>query len=477
MNKLIIIIIILIGIIMYFTYRYDKKNIEGFPEANTNVQNVISFLARNYLKVTNDGGIAIQDVDKNVLPITVNNGLVQLGDKFSFDPSGNETKCGDFNLKKDGKLIGINSKLEVDPSGNVIIDDFIYNKGGILTRKDNSFKVDQSGNLDFGEYKFGQGRLERKDGKLKVDSTGNLDFGDFKFEQGQLERKDGKLKVDPSGVITVDPSGNINIGDIVYRADGSINNPRAGYEIDKNNKVKINNSDILDNELFKLVDNIPYFKVSKIVLQKVGNPSLTLNDYQTQLFPSTTTTAGTQCTHKQLYVWNYTTSCSKEASVPLYNYYNDLSKYPLHIAGIQFKDIQNNLIQPQNNYTLVTTNMVYNHNPSNAISSSSLSAINLFNESDSSNFTGVGTGSNRHAYEFNFTQPQLIKNITITNRKDSNQNCINYSTLLIYGKVNNTETLLKTISLNGFDQNPHYNRGNFFTNGSGLQRLQVNLYP
>ena len=25
---------------MYFTYRYDKKNIEGFPEANTNVQNV-----------------------------------------------------------------------------------------------------------------------------------------------------------------------------------------------------------------------------------------------------------------------------------------------------------------------------------------------------------------------------------------------------------------------------------------------------
>ena len=101
MNKIIIIILILILIILYFTYRYDKKNIEKFGEADTNVQNVVSFLANNYLKVTNDGGVAIQTQDKELLPITISEGSVKLGDKLSFNPTSEETQCGEFNLKKE----------------------------------------------------------------------------------------------------------------------------------------------------------------------------------------------------------------------------------------------------------------------------------------------------------------------------------------------------------------------------------------
>ena len=85
------------------------------------------------------------------------------------------------------------------------------------------------------------------------------------------------------------------------------------------------------------------------------------------------------------------------------------------------------------------------------------------------------------SYTFNFTTPQLIKNIIITNRMDGSYNSINYSTLLIHGKSNGKEILLKTISLNAFENNPHYTKGSFFNPIVDalppIRILDVNLYP
>jgi len=506
MNKIIIIIIILILIVLYFTYRYDKKNIERFNEADINVNNVVAFLASNYLKITQDGGIAIQSKNNSILPIKVEKGLVKLGDKFSFDPSNNKTQCGDFSIKNDGNFIGVKNNFEIDPSGNLEFGDFKFENGNIK-KTDGSINVDSSGNLEFGNFLYDtMGRLERKDGSLKVDSLGNLEIGDFKFEKGNIKKTDGKLNIDPSGnlefgnflydtmgnlkskddkikvdslgnlefgdfkfekgnikktdgKLNIDPSGNLEFGNFLYdtignlkskddnikvnslgnlefgdfkfekgnleRKDGSIKVYSKGYSefgnfvYDKSGRLQRKDGNLVDNELCTTVNNLPYFKVSKIILRK---DHIDISQ----------------------------------------NIYHNLSLYPLHIAGIQFIDVNNKAIEPYDSltqrgyYTLSTINMEQGVG-------SVINTKNLFDVSGN-NFVGKGILNQKtHVYEFIFSTPQLIKNIIITNRKDGWQDAINYSTLLIYGnKVNNNEILLKTISLNDFDQNPHYSKGNFF---------------
>jgi len=355
MNKILIIIILII-IVLYFTYRYDKKNIERFCEANINNNNIFKILAEYPLTVTKDGVITIKSEDESRLPIKLEMDLLKLGENFSFNLYNNETRCGNFSVKKDGTFIGVK----------------------------NNFKVDPSGNLDFDKFIYKQGNLEKKDGSIKVDSIGNI---------------------------------------------------------------------VVDNELFRIVDNIPYFKVSKIILQKYNSVETYIEGFL------------------------------------------NLLKHPLHIAGIQFKDISGNDIKPYRtndgwvtkiaNYTLSIKNMEQGWG-------SDITTSSFEDVSKVIKFVGKGNNHMEQSYTFNFTTPQLIKNIIITNRKDTfyntitqrvegYYNSINYSTLLIYGKSNGKEILLKTISLNAFENNPHYTKGSFFNPIVDalppIRILDVNLYP
>ena len=173
----------------------------------------------------------------------------------------------------------------------------------------------------------------------------------------------------------------------------------------------------------------------------------------------------------------------------------NLLKHPLHIAGIQFKDISGNDIKPYRtndgwvtkiaNYTLSIKNMEQGWG-------SDITTSSFEDVSKVIKFVGKGNNHMEQSYTFNFTTPQLIKNIIITNRKDTfyntitqrvegYYNSINYSTLLIYGKSNGKEILLKTISLNAFENNPHYTKGSFFNPIVDalppIRILDVNLYP
>jgi hypothetical protein len=334
MNK--IIILLLIFIILFISYVYNKKQEEKFSEGNSNLENIIHFIDKNYLKITDEGEIAVQKSDTELLPITISNGSVKIGNNYNFNPNG------------DIKIISSENQ-------NINIEDFIYGTDG--------------------------------------------------SKQGMF-----------------------NIG------------------IDKNNNIisgsrKINSE---ETNLFNIIDNKNYFKVTRIILKKEPTPTK---------YP--------------------------------YNILNSLVTYPLHIAGIKFKDINDKDIN-YSNYETKFNNMTQTKTTKNSIFSTGstthtgaeLTNINLYNESNKDNFTGIGLdASGTQSYEFIFTQPTIVKTISITNRKDSHQSALLYSTLFLYGKDgNNKEILLKTISLNNTDKNPHYEPGKFFSENMNTP-LTINLYP
>ena len=82
MNKIIIIIIILIGLILYFTYRYDKENMT--LESNTNIVPITTLLTQNNLSIDPSGNLAIKTEDENY-PIRIENKVIKLGKDFEFD--------------------------------------------------------------------------------------------------------------------------------------------------------------------------------------------------------------------------------------------------------------------------------------------------------------------------------------------------------------------------------------------------------
>ena len=94
----------MIGIIMYFTYRYDKKNIEGFQESNENIKSLIKILSDKNLQVDTRGNLLVKTSNDTYLPI--------------YDSSNNSIKYGNFNLDKSGDvsinntILGINGTVK-----------------------------------------------------------------------------------------------------------------------------------------------------------------------------------------------------------------------------------------------------------------------------------------------------------------------------------------------------------------------------
>ncbi len=267
----------------------------------------------------------------------------------------------------------------------------------------------------------------------------------------------GNIIINNSKPMNVDNSGNITVGDII------INN--------NNNSLSNKNMDYI---------NIHNY-VTKIVLQKIHNDDTNQNivDKSSVNYLScangNTLKCGAFSTYDCGVAVNVNTSNMKYS-----NYYNDLIKYPLAISGIKFQDINEEDI----NFDYYTTT-VQNLTQSTSIEITSENLYtNLINSTK--NFVGysittpVPVNGDIHSYTFTFIEPQLIKNIVIANRKDGFQNALNYATLLIYGKKLNQEVLLKSISLNNFDNNPYYTPGTFFTKSIATTTqtpLTVNLYP
>jgi hypothetical protein len=280
---------------------------------------------------------------------------------------------------------------------------------------------------------------------ITLDSSGNIAIGKYiyKSDYSILDKTSNRN-------INTDPSGNITIDDITYNVDSSLSNTN----INKNVNI--------------------YQYVTKVVLQKIHNNGTDTNvvDINSQqYFP-----VFRDVVSKQLL-------CSTRGGPVSFNnanYYNDLIKYPLNISGLKFQDI-NNVDISFNKYTTTPKNlMVHTTSPIEITSENLYNNINGTNKFIGySNNTPAPINGDIHSYTFTFTQPQLIKNIVIANRRDGFQNALNNTTLLIYGKnSNNTEVLLKSISLNNFDTNPYYIANNFFTKSTTAPApLTVNLYP
>jgi hypothetical protein len=147
------------------------------------------------------------------------------------------------------------------------------------------------------------------------------------------------------------------------------------------------------------------------------------------------------------------------------------SQYPLSIAGIQFTDFNNNDILPEN-YITTFTNMTE--------TPVAITSQNLYNNFIPTNTTlktsqypQIGTPTNiysqiENSYIFTFKQPKILKSVRIKNKTNGSQYNLNYSNLYIYGYDGlnpNQEKLIKVISLNNFEPNPHYTiPTNFFIN-------------
>ena len=373
MNKYIILILLLI-IILFLVYTKEKKeNKEMFTESSINIDSLTKLLMKNKINVT----------DENKISIMQNN----------------------------------NRPIIVDLSGNITIGS-------------QQITTDSDGNINIGNY--------------ILNNIGNYRDSDFSILDKRSNRN-----------INTDISGNIKIDDIIYNTDNTLSNS-------KNNK----NLNI-------------YQYVTKVVLQKIHNNGT--DDNIVDKSPPN------NCTAAPPSGFNFTYSCDirvsnymPPVSISYANYYNDLTKYPLHISGLKFQDIKNVDIS-FNSYTTTPNKLI-----TNSVSSTPITSENLYNNINGTNkFIGISNTSpapvngDIHSYTFTFTEPKLINNIIIANRKDGSQNALNNATLLIYGKnSSNTEVLLKSISLNHFDLNAYYTPSNFFTKSTTAPPpLTINLYP
>ncbi len=192
MNKyIILLIILLIAIIIYFDYK--KSKIENLTRINNSV---INFLSSNYLNINRDGAIELQTRNGKKVGLNINRGVVNMGPNFSFDPSNNNLQCGNFNIDKQGKIKKGDTIL-VDPSGNINIGDFVYDKRGRLNKKDNSLNIDPSGNINIAKFMYNaNGKLTTKDNSLEVDPSNNIVTPDYEFNPllKSFKKRDGSYE-------------------------------------------------------------------------------------------------------------------------------------------------------------------------------------------------------------------------------------------------------------------------------------------
>ncbi len=312
------------------------------------------------------------------------------------------------------------------------------NKVSIMQNTNIPIIVDLSGNINMGSQ------------QITTDSYGNINIGDYKLisDFSILDKTSNRN-------ISTDSSGNITVGDITYNANDTLSNAN----INKNLNI--------------------YQYVSKVVLQKIHNDGTDSNIVDL--------IERNYCISDAYYLNKHrctATLYSFAPAVPVSlnnaNYYNDLTKYPLNISGLKFQDINN--VDISFNKYITTSNKLIAHSASPI----EITSENLYNNINGTNiFIGYSNNSpapvngDIHSYTFTFTQPQLIKNIIIANRRDGFQNALNNASLLIYGKNSTgTDVLLKYISLNHFDLNPYYTANNFFIKSTTAPGpLTVNLYP
>ena len=220
MNKyIILLILLLIVIIFYFTYYYDKTNIEKF--GNPPTDSVIILLANNYLEQEEKDSISIKKRDGVNTGIVMNNGIMSIGSNFSFDPSNNNLKCGNFNIDKDGKIndkynVAIN--VNTDANGNILVNDFVYNNNSKeLIKSDRTIKIDQSGNIFLGQIKYNKSgylsKIDKDDKESYIfDPSGNVNLGEYFYSaNGTITKSDKSITIDSSGNIdTLDYTLNLN---------------------------------------------------------------------------------------------------------------------------------------------------------------------------------------------------------------------------------------------------------------------------
>jgi hypothetical protein len=203
MNKyIILLVILLIMILFYFTYKYDKNNIEKFTEATLSIEPVIDILNTNNLNITDSGQLQINDsLSQNLNIIIDPSGTINIGDEYKFDASNNELKCAGYKLDRFGNFKN-DKDLVVDPSGNINIGSFVYNKEGHLIRKDISFKFDPSGNVTMGNYIYTTtGILTTKDNSFQIDPSGNIITPEYivSTKDRSFSKRDNSIKQDELG--------------------------------------------------------------------------------------------------------------------------------------------------------------------------------------------------------------------------------------------------------------------------------------
>ncbi len=457
MNKYtIILIFLLIIIIIYLKY---IKNKNKFEHLTKNDESLISLLSYKYFGL-NDNKIEIRKKDGTPLGINIDNGILNYGDKFTLDTNENTSMCNNYNLdngeiKQDNVIIQDNK---------LIFDEYIY-ENNILSNNDSSLIIDNNNNkITIGNFIYDEeNKFQLNDVLFNIDSNNNIIFDEYIYDPANyLKTNKNNFAIDLKNNIIATPNYKLDAkNNILYGNNNFIidkNNIKCGlYD---SNKIIVGSEEYIigdnltdkNNNIVINSDGKTYYYITKIILSKFINPTVTTSNSESNsaFYPTSL------CSSVTTYLWS-----NKFLT----------SRYPLTIAGLRFTDTNNNYILPVNYFT---TSINMTETPV-AITSENL--YNNFTPTDATlkttQYPQIGLSINNvnptdYAYVFTFKEPKIVKSVQIKNITKPGQFYLNYSNLYVYGfdSLNpNQEKLIKVISLNNFEPNPHYTiPTNFFIN-------------
>ncbi len=433
-NYIILFILFLVIIILYFTYKYDKNNIEKFTEADININQIVNFLQDNNLNISDTGLLQINNKNSNLNVIIDPSGNINIGDKYQYNPISKEIKCDKYNLDNNNNFYDNN--FNIDSNGNININDFNYDIEGNITRKDKSFNIDSNGNINTDKFTYSTtGEITSKDNTIKTDPSGNFEIFDYviKLKENTLKKNVGNFEKDNMNNFKCDiVQYNKNTGTKIKLGD-------KYFKIDNGNLIEENNSFMIDKIGYKL------YPITKITLEKTNDTYINpLHISSIRFFDNN---------NNPILPNNYNVTINNIANgqFDLNGYYNSTKNMNQSYGGpkvdsyslywnktIGFNNDNTPKISPitEQNY-LSKSHFIVGHG-----TTSYLTYIDgMTRPSLSNNFNYIP-----HSYTFNFNKPVFIKYVEIENRKDNYFARINNSYLKIYTTKNNLETLINTIN-------------------------------
>ncbi len=502
MNKyIILLIILLLGILFYFTYRCDRNNIEKF-DSNTYYK-YLTFLDNNnvYVNKNMTSNLTIRPKTNQNSIIDVDNGIISIGDKLKVDPSNNIFQCGSFNIHENSingeevSAVSINgeevSEINIDPSGNININDFIFDLNKNLRNKDNNIKIDPSNNIVFGNFIYSvTGNIVSKDNKTKIDPSSNITTPEYNYNSfdNSISNTDYSL--------IVNTNGNAKCNNFDF-------NKNDGFKIKfgNNNLIANNNRFYEQNNLFSIEPNNSLIMNNNKYTYNIDNDNLSGIIDNSNKFNILNDKLITNNNNFDTNVYNYDNNGSIIYGIKTISIVKEVdnSNNPLHISSVRFYDYNNNLILPSmytirpielrdgvyNSVSTINFEKYYAPNllstATNTYGGPRITTDTLFWNKTigfnnnlpvianntvqsfldrSHNFIGHGlsiypflnstsqptTIFYPQSYNFTFSNTLPIKYIEIENRKDNNFNRINGSVINVYRNINGLNFLFNTVN-------------------------------